>query len=106
MIYIREAHPTDGWQVPANEREKILVRQPTTAKERQKVAEDFLKQFKLTIPTLMDDIKNSTDLAYSGWPDRLYVVDAQGKVAYRGGPGPRGFQPSELPDVLDKLLKR
>ena len=40
----------------------------------------------------------------AAWPDRVYVIDAAGKVAYKGDPGPRGFKVSEVPQVLDKLL--
>jgi len=43
---------------------------------------------------------------YAGWPDRLYVIDGDGKIAYKGAPGPRGFKPDEIPAVLDKLLKK
>jgi len=32
------------------------------------------------------------------------VIDAEGRVAYKGGPGPRGFVVAEVPPVLDRLL--
>ncbi len=106
MIYIREAHPTDGRQVPQNERDKVLVKDPTTEAERQKVAKDFADQFKVKLPILIDSMDDTMEKNYSGWPDRLYVIDAAGKIAYKGGPGPRGFKPAEIPSVLDKLLKK
>ena len=104
MLYIREAHPTDGWQVPANERDKILIPDPKTVEERHKVAREFAKQFKVSLPILVDTIDDAVDKAYAGWPDRLYVFDAAGKIAYKGGPGPRGFKVEDVPPVLDKLL--
>ena len=104
MVYIREAHPTDGWQVPQNERDKILVKDPKTIEERTKVAGEFAADFKVSLPVLVDTIDDAVGKAYWGWPDRLYVIDAEGKLAYVGGPGPGGFKPQEVPPVLKKLL--
>ena len=42
--------------------------------------------------------------AYSGMPDRLYLIDREGKVAYKGGRGPFGFKPAELEQSLVMLL--
>jgi hypothetical protein len=91
--------------VPINVKEKILVTDPKTIQEREKVAREFAAQFKVSIPILVDTIDDQVDRNYAGWPDRLYVIDAQGKIAYKGDPGPRGFRVSEVPPVLDRLLK-
>lgn len=104
IVYIREAHPTDGWQVARNEREKILVKQPTSDAERADVAQTCVKQLKFSMPCLIDDLKDSTNKAYAAWPDRLYVVDIDGKIAYKGGPGPGGFKPLDAEKVLKSLL--
>jgi hypothetical protein len=42
--------------------------------------------------------------AYSGMPDRLYVIDADGRVAYKGGRGPFGFRPAEMEQALVMTL--
>jgi type I thyroxine 5'-deiodinase len=52
---------------------------------------------------LLDDTVNK---AYSGWPDRLYLVGKDGQVAYKGGPGPSGFKPLELELAIQKALQR
>ncbi len=106
MIYIREAHPTDGRQVPQNERDKILIKDPTTLEERQAVAKDFAAQFKVSIPICVDTLDDRVGKAYAGFPDRIYVVDAAGKLAYVGAPGPGGFKVQEVPGVLDRLLAK
>lgn len=103
-MYIREAHPTDGRQSQANVREGILIEDPKTLAAREEVARDFASQFKVSLPILVDTIDNKVDKAYSAKPDRIYVIDAKGKVAYKGGPGPRGFKVSDVPITLDKLL--
>ena len=90
--------------MPVNEKEGIKVNQPKTYEERVKVAGECVKDLKLTLPCLVDDLQNTAQKAYAGWPDRFYVIDAEGKVAYKGEPGPRGFKPADAEAVLKKLL--
>jgi len=54
----------------------------------------------------MDTIDDKMEKNYSGWPDRIYVLDSKGKLAYKGGPGPRGFKPEDVPAILDGLLNK
>lgn len=105
VVYIREAHPTDGWVVPNN---KFKITDPKTLEERQKAARDFARDLKLTLPILVDTIDDRADNLYGGWPDRVYVVDADGKVALKGGLGPFGFIPSvkAAAEVLEKLTSK
>ena len=49
---------------------------------------------------VIDGIDNRVSEAYSGFPDRLYLIDTDGKVAYKGGRGPFGFVPQELEQAL------
>ena len=44
----------------------------------------------------MDKEDNKVNAAYAGWPDRMVVIGADGKVAYYGGKGPQGFKPQEV----------
>ncbi len=88
----------------SNERAGIKVNQPKTYEERVKVAGDCMKDMKLSIPCLVDDMQNTAQKAYAGWPDRMYVIDKDGVVAYRGEPGPRGFKPADAEEALKKAL--
>jgi type I thyroxine 5'-deiodinase len=54
------------------------------------------------MPVLVDREDNKVNAAYSGWPDRLFVVGVDGKIAYKGGPGPGGFRPREVEEWLKK----
>lgn len=91
LVYIREAHPIDG---RARRDTKFKIRDPRTIAERRKAAEDFRDALNICVPILVDDMDDSVQRAYAAWPDRLYVVDAQGKIALKGAPGPRGFSPA------------
>ena len=104
VVYIREAHPIDEWQVESNERERILFAQPTSSGERTEIARVCSLRLELSIPTLIDDMDNSTDLKYYALPDRLYLVGRDGRVAYRGGPGPFGFVAADLERAIVDYL--
>ena len=48
MVYVREAHPTDGWAMEANAKAKVTVKQPTTLGERAAVCTEFCQRLKPT----------------------------------------------------------
>lgn len=56
------------------------------------------------MPVLVDEMDDRAGRAYNAKPDRLYIIDRQGKVTYRGGPGPFGYNPSEMEQTLIMLL--
>ena len=80
--------------MPQNERQGISVQDPKTYDERVKVATKACDVLKIRIPCLVDGMNDEANKAYAAWPDRLYVVDRDGKIAVAGGQGPRGFMPS------------
>ncbi len=101
-LYIKEAHPTDEWQMESNEKEGVCYPQPTTLSDRVRIANDFVKRFHYGIPLYVDRIENPANRAYAGWPERLYVVDEQGRIVYKGKPGPFGYHPEEVEAWLEK----
>lgn len=106
VVYIQEAHPSDGWQIPPNEQEGVVYEQPKTAEEREALAEACVLHLNLSIPTLIDEMTNAVDRAYTALPDRLYLIDARGRIAYKSGPGPFGFKPQELEAAIEEALGR
>jgi hypothetical protein len=101
LVYIREAHP-DSILLTATGGEKKLLKIPQTNKveQRAEVAQRCVDTLKMTMPTLIDRADNQVNAAYGAWPDRLYVIGADGKIAYQGGPGPGGFRVNEVEDWL------
>ena len=103
-VYVREAHPSDGWTLPSNDKVGLAVSQHRTFQDRCEAAKTCCSSLKITVPLVVDEIDNRVGIAYSGMPDRLYVIDTRGRVAYKGGRGPFGYKPSEMEQALVLLL--
>lgn len=96
VVYIKEAHPEDGWVLGRNRRADIRVSDPTSAQLRAEVAQTCAVRLRIRIPVLVDGIDNAVASAYGGWPDRLYLIGRDGRIAFQGAEGPFGFKPPEL----------
>jgi hypothetical protein len=88
----------------SNVKDHVEYAQPQTFVERRAVASACAIGLRLSIPTLLDDLDNAADRAYNGWPERLYVLAADGRIAYQGGKGPYGFDPEALHAFLADYL--
>jgi hypothetical protein len=106
VVYVREAHPEDGWVLTANRDEGLYVSDPQTRGEREGVAETCATRFALDMPVLVDGVGDEVARLYGGWPDRLYLIGADGRIAYQGGPGPFGFRVDELESAIERELAR
>ena len=104
MVYIEEAHASDVWQLPANIRDDVILSTPQSLGERNTVAQACVRKLGIEFPAVVDDFDNTTEVAYTAWPDRLYVIDAEGEVAYKSEAGPYGFDPAGVEDTLQALL--
>jgi type I thyroxine 5'-deiodinase len=104
IVYILEAHPSDVWQMQANIRQNVVLASPRDYAERTTVAESCVRNLHIPIPALVDTFDNRTETAYTGWPDRLYVIDKSGRVAYKSRPGPFGFKTSAVEASLKKMF--
>ena len=93
MVYIQEAHPSDGWVVRNNVQAGIAVTKAVNFGERTGVAKICSATLKLPMSTLVDTMDNAVNYKYSAWPDRIFVVDAEGRIAVQAAHGPRGFKP-------------
>jgi hypothetical protein len=104
-VYVREAHPTDGWLLESNSRIGIAIKQPVSQLERFDVAEKCCTRLTMSIPLVVDELDDRVGRSYSGMPDRLYLIDRAGRVAYKGGRGPYGFKPAELEQSVILMLQ-
>jgi len=104
VVYIQEAHPVDAWQLDDNVKDDVLVPTPTTLEERLDVAGVCMTKLGIELPALVDGSDDAVEHAYTGWPDRLYVIDKEGRVAHKSAAGPFGFKPAEVESTLQLLL--
>ena len=115
LVYIKEAHPIDGWWFGDSIIGKLLklkgtraamdVYDPKSTEERMQVARRCADTLQYGIPTLVDQIDNSVNQQYAALPTRLYLVGIDGKVVYAGGPGPWGFKPAQLDRAIEGYLQ-
>lgn len=103
-VYVREAHPTDGWHMVSNDLVGVTAAQPKTYEERVAVAQRCHRLIDFSMPLLVDDVSDLTGHAYSGMPARLYVIDHNGTVTYKSGRGPFGFKVGEMEQALCMAL--
>jgi iodothyronine deiodinase-like protein len=104
-VYIQEAHPVDLWQVSSNVNDGVLFASPQTSGERVETAQICVVKLAITMPAIVDGIDNRIERAYTGWPDRLYVVGTNGRVSYKSAPGPFGFSTANLEQHLEQMLQ-
>ncbi len=86
-----------------NETEGVLVGQHQDFKERCDAARAMEKTLALGIPQLVDGMDDAASEAFSAWPERIYIVGKDGRIAYRGGPGPFQFNTDEARAALVAL---
>ncbi len=88
----------------SNIKDKVVFASPKDEEERALVAGACVRKLGIQIPAVLDEFGNSTEQAYTGWPDRLYLIDAKGQVSYKSKPGPFGFKSAELRSAIGKLV--
>jgi hypothetical protein len=104
VVYITEAHPSDVWQMQSNIKDQVVFASPKNEEERAFIAGACVRKLGIKFPSVLDEFGNSTERAYTGWPDRIYLIDAHGHIAFKSKPGPFGFLPDELSAALVRTL--
>ena len=73
-------------------RRRTSATPPKTLEQRVAIANDFVKRFRY-------DVRRGgrhdygANAAYAAWPERFYIIDESGLIAFKGKPGPFGFSP-------------
>jgi hypothetical protein len=74
-----------------------------TFEARTDLARTFVDRMGVETETLVDDIRNTAMACYAAWPERIYVIDRDGRIVYKGGVGPFYFAPDELREFLENM---
>ena len=104
VVYIGEAHPADAWQLPSNLKDKVVYESPKDFGQRANLAEVCVTKLGIKLPAVVDRFDDAVEHAYSGWPDRLYLIAADGRILYKSRPGPFGFKPADLEAAIKNAI--
>ncbi|KAJ8248185.1 hypothetical protein GJAV_G00239270 [Gymnothorax javanicus] len=97
VVYILEAHATDGWAFKNN----VDIKTHSNVQERIAAAQVLVKEDPLC-PIVVDEMTDTTASKYAAMPERLYVLKS-GIVVYKGKMGPWGYNPDDVRRVLEKI---
>uniref|UniRef100_H0VCZ4 Iodothyronine deiodinase n=1 Tax=Cavia porcellus TaxID=10141 RepID=H0VCZ4_CAVPO len=97
IIYIEEAHASDGWAFKNN----VDIRQHQNLQDRMRAAHLLLAKSP-QCPVVVDTMQNESSQLYAALPERLYVLQ-EGRILYKGKSGPWNYNPEEVRGVLEKL---
>lgn len=108
-----EAHATDEWPigitVPENQDDCGLVslNQPKTTEERIRAAKALKRDFDLGeyFRFLVDPIDNPFNSNYSSWPFRCWIIDGNGKIAFKSLPPQNGVAEELHTRELEEWLR-
>ena len=93
LVYIREAHPTDGWQMQKNTQDGIQIASAKDFSQKEEYASSCVRNLGIKFTTVVDNMDAKVELNYMGWPDRMYVIGKTAASRGRAIPARRGFDP-------------
>jgi hypothetical protein len=102
LIYVCEAHPSDGWQTPQNLYDEVVYEAPTNEDERAEVGNACQIALDLKYPMLIDSIDDDVERKYVASSIRLFVIDENGIISYAGEEGPHKFDPDGWEEAITK----
>mmetsp|Transcript_30797 Transcript_30797/g.60086 ORF Transcript_30797/g.60086 Transcript_30797/m.60086 type:complete len:121 (+) Transcript_30797:403-765(+) len=107
VVYIEEAHPTDGWMYPAV-KQQFKIAQPVTLEERATAAARLGTELQSLgaspdITLCVDLMENGASLAFGALPERLVILQA-GQVRFIGGKGPEDYSILACKQALEDLV--
>ncbi len=106
-LYIKEAHPEDsvgGYRSSNNAAEGIVINQHIEIEDRAEEAATCVLRLNLKMPMALDDMSNQVEDAYRAFPDRLFLLDAEGRITYHSEQGPFGFLPGDWEAAIKDIL--
>ncbi|XP_062621193.1 type I iodothyronine deiodinase-like [Saccostrea cucullata] len=93
IIYVREAHPVDEWNILCTKFSHLSSH--TTQEERLEAARLLLEEG-CPCPLLIDSMDNSGAIKYAATPERLFII-YDDVIQYAGqGAGPENYKPESV----------
>lgn len=63
-------------------------------------AKELVETFGMKVPVLVDDLEESVVMAYGRMPNMIYIIDKEGKIAYKAD----WTEKPRIESLLDELL--
>lgn len=103
LVYLDEAHPTDGWALPRN---RFEVAQARSIEDRRAAADSFRAAMSIPFPVALDSMSSEARRVFDAFPNRMAIVDGEGRIVHLGPPGPGSTLTSvrTAPDSLRSVL--
>ncbi|TKC46686.1 hypothetical protein EI555_016066 [Monodon monoceros] len=107
LVYIDEAHPSDGWAVPGDSSLSFEVKKHRNQEDRCAAAHQLMERFSLPpqCQVVADRMDNNANVAYGVAFERVCIVQRQ-KIAYLGGKGPFYYNLQEVRRWLEKNFSK
>ena len=87
----------------SNVKDGVVFVSPKGYEQRESIAGTCVRKLGIKFPAVVDTFDDQTEKAYTGWPDRIYLVGTDGQIKFKSKPGPFGFKPDELKAALSQL---
>jgi cytochrome oxidase Cu insertion factor (SCO1/SenC/PrrC family) len=75
LVYGKEAHPHQG--------AFLEIDDPDIYEERRELASRLVAEVDVPFPVLVDEVPREVSAEYGGAPNMVYLVDPEGRIAYR-----------------------
>lgn len=107
LVYIDEAHPSDGWVAPPMGPCSFSFRKHQNLEERMGAARKLIEEFSLPpqCQLVADCMDNNANVAYGVSNERVCIVH-QRKIAYLGGKGPFFYNLKNVRQWLEQSYGR
>ncbi len=92
VVYIREVEALAPGKPIRMTNGRVLMPAARTPGQRRKQILAGAKLLDLDLPLLADTMDNDAEKAYGAYPNRAYIVNTAGHVAYKGMPHAREFE--------------
>ena len=93
VVYSKEPH--------AGERRYFKkYKQHTSYEHKKEYACELVREFGMKVPVLIDDLDESVVMAFGRMPNMTFVVDKEGKIAYKAD----WMEATRMAEILDEIL--
>jgi hypothetical protein len=79
---------------------------PESEEDRVSAASTCVLQLDLRIPMVLDDMGDSVNTAYNALPERLYLLDSEGRIIFRTYPGTWNFDIDAWENAIRNEIER